>query len=195
MSRTQNSCYYSNFYTMKQITFLLFACFLVACTIKTYKPATGSVAITTTHTADVNKCFITGKIMDVISQEELIGASVRLRRNNDLVHGTITDISGNFRIQVDSGTYDIECSYTGFTTFVQPCVQVKLGRTINATIHMKSMDNLEYIDYVSCTTPIIQPDKTSGGQTFTSEQLGIIPPKSVISLGLIKKKKRRILIR
>jgi hypothetical protein len=180
---------------MKQITFLLFACFLVACTIKTYKPATGSAAITTTQSADTNKCFITGKVMDAVFQEELIGASVKLRRNNDLVQETITDINSDFRMQVDSGTYNIECSYIGYTTFVQPGVQVKLGKTINATIHMKSMDNLEYIDYVSCTTPIIQSDKTSGGQTFTREQLGIIPPKSVISLGLIKKKKRRILIR
>jgi hypothetical protein len=180
---------------MKQISFLLFICFLAACTIKTYKPATGSAAITATQSADANKCFITGKIIDAISQEELIGASVKLRRNNDLVQATITDLSGDFRMQVDSGTYDILCSYTGFATFVQPCVQVKLGETISATIRMKSMENLEYIDYVSCTIPIIQPDKTSGGQTFTSEQLGIIPPKSVISLGFIKKKKRRIEIR
>ena len=180
---------------MKQITFLLFACFLVACTIKTYKPATGSAAITTTQSADANKCFITGKVMDAVFQEKLIGASVKLGRNNDLVQETVTDINGDFRMQVDSGTYNIECSYTGYTAFLQPGVQVKLGETINVIIRIKNMENLECVEIVHLTTQIIQPDKTSGGQTFTSEQLGIIPPKSVISLGGIKKKKRRILIR
>jgi Ca-activated chloride channel homolog len=165
---------------MKQISFLLFACFLAACTIKMYKTETSSAAITTTQSADTAMCFITGKVMDANSQEELIGASVKLKKNNNLVKGTITDISGDFRIQVDPGTYDIECSYTGYATFVQQGVPVKSGETSNVIIQMKDQTILSAVDVVAYKVPIIKQDQTMGGQTLTSDQIRSLPSRSVI---------------
>jgi Ca-activated chloride channel family protein len=166
---------------MKQITFLLFACFLVACTIKTYKTeTTSSASITTTKSADATLCFITGKVIDANTQEELIGASVKLKKNNNLVKGTITDISGDFRIQVDPGTYDIECSYTGFATFVQQGVQVKLGEISNVIIQMKDQTALQSVDLVAYKVPLIKQDQTMGGQTLSFDQINKLPSKSVI---------------
>ncbi len=170
------------FYAMKQISFLLFACFLVACTIKTYKTeTTSSAAITTSKFADSTKCFITGKVLDANTQEELIGASVKLRKNMDLVKGTITDINGDFRIQVDSGTYNIECSYTGFATFEQRGVQVKLGEMSNVIIQMKDQTHLDAVSVVAYKVPIIKQDETMGGQTFSSDQLNRLSTKSITS--------------
>jgi Ca-activated chloride channel family protein len=165
---------------MKQISFLLFACFLVACTIKTYKTeTTSSAAITTSKFGDSTKCFITGKVLDANTQEELIGASVKLIRNKELVRGTITDVSGDFRIQVDSGTYNIECSYTGFATFIQQGVQVKLGEWSNVIIQMKDQTALQSVDLVYYKVPLIKQDQTMGGQTLTFDQINRLSTRSV----------------
>jgi Ca-activated chloride channel family protein len=167
---------------MKQISFLLFACFLVACTIKTYKTeTTSSAAITTSKFGDSTKCFITGKVLDANTQEELIGASVKLIRNKELVRGTITDVSGDFRIQVDSGTYNIECSYTGFATFIQQGVQVKLGEWSNVIIQMKDQTALQSVEMVAYKVPLIKQDQTMGGQTLTFDQINRLSTRSVTS--------------
>ncbi len=63
---------------------------------------------------------LTGKVSDD-KGEGLIGATVKVLKGADIVRGTITDYDGNYRVSpLDPGTYDVEFSYTGFTTQGSP---------------------------------------------------------------------------
>ncbi len=57
-----------------------------------------------------------GRITDNAG-EPLIGASVKIIQANEIVAGVVTDIDGHYRVDVDPGTYTIEVSYTGYTTY------------------------------------------------------------------------------
>lgn len=56
--------------------------------------------------------IITGTVIDE-SGEPLIGASILIKGT---AKGTVTDIDGSFKIEVDSGAYVLVISYTGFDT-------------------------------------------------------------------------------
>ena len=47
--------------------------------------------------------------------DPVIGGNVAVYKGTDLIAGTQTDFDGNYRINVDPGTYDVEFSYVGYT--------------------------------------------------------------------------------
>ena len=56
-----------------------------------------------------------GRITDS-SGEGLIGASVHILQNGASIGGTITDVEGNYRIQLTPGLYTVSVSYTGYNS-------------------------------------------------------------------------------
>lgn len=55
---------------------------------------------------------VSGKVVDASSQDPLIGVNVVA---SDLNNGTITDVDGNYSLNLPDGTYTIVASYIGFT--------------------------------------------------------------------------------
>ncbi len=125
--------------------------------------------------------FLQGKATDADSKEELIGASVKVLKGTNVVRGAITDVSGNFRIPLDPGSYTIEVGYTGYTTLRQEGVQVLTGEinSLNFELQPSSGTNLTTVEVVSYKVPLIKQDQTSGGQTLTSETIKNLPTRSV----------------
>ncbi len=121
--------------------------------------------------------ILSGKVSDD-KGEALIGATVKVLKGTDFVKGTITDFNGDYRIQIDPGKYDLEISYTGFSTSRQTGVQVLSGRINQLDIGMSSNTVLGEVT-VSYRAPLIEQDKTQGGQTLTSEQIKNLPTRSV----------------
>jgi hypothetical protein len=82
----------------------------------------------------MNDFQITGRIIDQITGEALVGASVSL-----MDHGKteITNSNGNFYFQLDRGEYTLEVRYIGYETFVFPFTAVGHGRI---TIRMIQQD-------------------------------------------------------
>ena len=70
-----------------------------------------------------------GKVTDVDNGDDLIGATVILNQNGVYVTGTSTDFDGNFKLNVDPGTYDVEVSYIGYPTNRITGVVVKAGQS------------------------------------------------------------------
>lgn len=71
--------------------------------------------------------IVTGKIVDVKSGEELIGANVLLVGT---ALGASADMDGSFTIRaVPAGTYDLRVSYVGYETLVVKGVVVRAGQT------------------------------------------------------------------
>jgi hypothetical protein len=121
---------------------------------------------------------LTGKVTDD-KGEALIGASVKVLKSTDFVRGAITDYNGDYRIQVDPGTFDVEVAYTGFATSRQTGVVI-LGSKINTVdVQMSTNTTLQTVVIQSYKAPLIEQDKTGGGQTLTSETIKNLPTRSV----------------
>lgn len=77
--------------------------------------------------APSNKAVLSGKVTSD-SAEQLIGANVLILKNRITVQGAITDMEGNFRIEVEAGIYDVEVSYTGYTSKRLTDVKIEAGK-------------------------------------------------------------------
>ncbi len=123
--------------------------------------------------------ILSGKVTDEATKEELIGASVKVTRGGETVKGSITDFNGEFRIPLDPGKYDVEVSYTGYTAARVTGVQV-LSNTLNyQNFELSSGTVLGTVEIKSYKVPLIEKDKTSTGQTLTSDQIKNLPTRSV----------------
>ncbi len=121
---------------------------------------------------------LTGKVTDD-QGEALIGATIKVLRGTDLVRGTITDYNGDYRLNLDPGNYDVEVSYTGFQKQQVTAVRV-LNNTLNSLdVVLVSGNVLGEVTVSAFKVPLIEQDKTSGGQTLTSEQIKNLPTRSV----------------
>ncbi|MBK8196184.1 MAG: TonB-dependent receptor [Lewinellaceae bacterium] len=120
-----------------------------------------------------------GKVSDETG-ELLIGATVKVMRGADFVRGTITDYEGNYRVSpLDPGTYDVEVSYTGYTMQRITGVKVLTNQITFLDATMTSGLLLGGVDVTAFKVPLIEQDKTSGGQTLTSDQIKNLPTRSV----------------
>lgn len=120
---------------------------------------------------------LSGTVKD--SEGPLIGASVKVLKGSDVARGAITDFDGNFRISMDPGTYDVEISYTGYQTQKITGVQVLVNKLNNIPDVTMSSTVLSEVVISAYKVPLIEQDKTSGGQTLTSEQIRNLPTRSV----------------
>lgn len=121
---------------------------------------------------------LTGKVSDD-KGEGLIGASVKVSKGSDMIRGAVTDYNGTFRITIDPGTYNVEFSYTGFKTATVTDVRILTAQLNFLNQTMSDNLTLNTVDIVAYKVPLIEQDKTSGGQTLTSEQIKNLPTRSV----------------
>lgn len=128
--------------------------------------------------AMAQQTVLRGKVTDETG-EALIGASVKALKGTEFVRGAITDYNGEYRISLDPGSYNVEVSYTGFKTAVTSGVRV-LVNTLNAfDVKMESGTLLNEVVVTEFKVPLIEQDKTQGGQTLTSDQIKNLPTRSV----------------
>ncbi len=120
-----------------------------------------------------------GKVADDAG-EALIGATVKVLKGTDFVRGTITDFDGKYRVApLDPGTYDVEFSYTGFAVQKITGVRILTNQITFLDATMSNNAQIDVVDIVAFKVPLIEQDKTSGGQTLTSEQIAKMPTRSV----------------
>jgi outer membrane receptor for ferrienterochelin and colicins len=80
----------------------------------------------------VNKIILTGKIVEKISNQPLEYATVTLfnTKANKITGGGITDAKGDFKIEVNAGTYDIKIEFISFK------IQEIKGRTLSENTNL-----------------------------------------------------------
>lgn len=76
---------------------------------------------------------IAGKIIDKASGEALIGATVMVEGTDN---GTVTDIEGNFTLELNPGTFILVCSYVSYQN-EKVQVAVKSGEVTNLNLTMQ----------------------------------------------------------
>ncbi|MBK9338080.1 MAG: carboxypeptidase regulatory-like domain-containing protein [Lewinellaceae bacterium] len=121
---------------------------------------------------------LTGNVTDD-QGEALIGATIKVLRGTDLVRGTITDYNGDYRLNVDPGNYDLEVTYTGYQVEKVTGVRVLTNAINTLNFKLVSGNVLGEVTVSAFKVPLIEQDKTSGGQTLTSEQIKNLPTRSV----------------
>lgn len=131
----------------------------------TVEPNAGSPALRGTITDDMG--------------EELIGATVKVFQNGQLVRGAVTDYEGNYRLTLEPGAYSLEFCYTGYKNFKTSEIRIepKTRHTVDAA--MDTGNVLQEVTVVAYKVPLIEQDKTQGGQTLTTEQVRNLPTRSI----------------
>ncbi|TNE51659.1 MAG: TonB-dependent receptor [Bacteroidetes bacterium] len=128
--------------------------------------------------AQTGTTVITGKVSDD-QGEALIGATVKVLNGTDFIRGAITDYNGDYRIVLDPGNYDVEVSYTGYQTQKVTGVRVIVNTLNSLDFTLVSGNVLGEVTVSAFKVPLIEQDKTQGGQTLTSEQIRNLPTRSV----------------
>jgi len=117
-----------------------------------------------------SQTILQGHISD--DKEPLVGASVKITQKELFIRGAITDVDGNYRIQIDSGMYEVEFLYTGFKPQKMEKVEV-LANKVNLLNVVFVVDST-YFEGRGCGfywPPLISKDGTESGQIFTAEQM------------------------
>jgi Ca-activated chloride channel family protein len=121
--------------------------------------------------------ILSGHVSD--SNEALIGATVKVSQAGTFIRGTITDYNGDYRIQLDPGTYDLEISFTGFKSEQIAGVRVLEGQITTQNVIMSNSTALEEVIIAAYKVPLIEKDQTSSGQTLTSDQIKNLPTRNI----------------
>ncbi len=119
-----------------------------------------------------SQTVLQGQIRD--NKEPLIGVPLKLSQKGIVIRGGITDTEGKFRIQVDSGTYEVEVNYTGDKLYKAEKVSVLLGElnTLDITLDGGlAEDIVEYNCHFGWWVDLLDKDPTNTGQIFTADQL------------------------
>lgn len=75
---------------------------------------------------------IKGKVTDQKTQSPIVGASIYVLPNK----GTVTDIDGNFSLEVEAGSYQVKCSFIGFKT-IEKQIKVTQNQTVDLAIELE----------------------------------------------------------
>ena len=120
-----------------------------------------------------------GKLIDIDTKEELIGANVVLYKGGNYATGTTTDFDGNYKISVDPGTYDVEFSYVGYPTSRITGVVVKAGQANKLDGELGGGVTLDEVVVKEYKVPLIEQDNTTSGGVITSEQIRNLPSRNI----------------
>jgi len=99
---------------------------------------------------------VSGFVVDGESGEELIGVTVRIEGT---MVGGITDISGNYRFDVEPGQYTIAASYVSYATQIVKDVEVKSGEVTKIDFTM--LTQLTELDEIVVSATAVNNNEAS----------------------------------
>lgn len=131
----------------------------------------------------VAQTSIEGTVTDASTGEAILFGSVALYKQDVLITGTETDLDGNYFLSdVDSGIYDIEASYIGYTPKKVKGFTVKAGRTNRLDLSISEGVLLNAVEIVQYKMPLIEIDNTSSNATVTAEAIRNLPTKNIAAI-------------
>jgi len=120
------------------------------------------------------KSTITGYVADKTSGEKLIGVSIMYAQGK----GVITDLDGNFKLNLDYGTYSFKVSYVGYNLIEKKVIIDKPKISLNFKLENTTLKEVEIVSDVARTreTPVafsnIKPAKLE--EELASQDLPMI---------------------
>jgi alpha-2-macroglobulin len=145
-------------------------------------------------TATERHVYISGNVFDPDTDEDLIGASVKIFFQGRFLRGAVTDVSGEFRIpfpvieelknmaNTEGIKLDIEISYVGYKTqFFAQSIPYRPNSWVRIRVAIIAEAILHAIEIADYTVPLISVYQTSAGQTLTSEEIRNLPTRDIYS--------------
>lgn len=123
--------------------------------------------------AQQRKGVITGKIVDHLTKEPIIGASVQVVNTQ---FGNMTDLNGVYRIiNLEPGSYGIRISYVGYSPIVKSDIVVSTAK--EAVVDVELYQSAIEIGGVTVTSEYFQKDPSETGSTasFSYEEIRRAP--------------------
>lgn len=137
--------------------------------------------------AQTSSATLQGKIIDANAGEDIIGAYVKILKNNIQIALGSTDFEGKYSIIVAPGTYDIQASYVGLATQLIKGVVLNGGRITTLDIQMETSNLVLDAVFVSeykvpyITHDILLSDYVLNDRKIVSMPTRIITPmKSIL---------------
>ncbi|HYV93949.1 MAG TPA: TonB-dependent receptor [Chitinophagales bacterium] len=87
------------------------------------------------------KGILTGKITDAKTKEELVGVTISPEQST----GTLSDVNGNYTLELDAGNYPVIFSYVGYET-QQKEISIEENQTI--TLNIQLSQNVKELNLV-----------------------------------------------
>ena len=103
--------------------------------------------------------------------EPLKGVTVKFLKDGDFVRGTMTDMEGNYRVDLDPGTYAAEVTYTGYQPLHQENILITAGQPATWNFSLLSGLVLDEVTISAFKVPLINKDGTESGSTLHSAAL------------------------
>lgn len=95
------------------------------------------------------------------------------------IRGVTTDFDGKYSFaNLDSGKYDMQVSYVGYTTHRITDILVKADRITTQEVELEKGINLEEVQVISYKKPLFEMDQTTVGQTVTREEFSNMAVRS-----------------
>ena len=141
---------------MKQLINLLFLSFCLSANLLAQSQAT-----------------LQGKVTEAKTGDDAINAYIKLMKNGVAKATVATDFEGDYSINIDAGTYDVEVSYVGMATQLIKGVVLNSGRITIVNVKLEENKNVESFGCCLCEykVPLTQRDNTTSGATYTSDQI------------------------
>jgi hypothetical protein len=127
--------------------------------------------ITVMGNAQQNGQVIKGRIVDVISQTPLPGATVVVQDSNPML-GTMTDADGNFKLlNIKPGRYNLKVSFIGYENFLFREVLVGSGKEVVLNAGLKEL--ISEINEVKVTARTSKEQASNPMATINARQLSV----------------------
>ena len=133
--------------------------------------------------AQANSGTLKGKIKDAESGEPLPFVNVTVYLNGNLVTGTNSDFEGNYVIKpISAGVYDVLFSFVGYQQKKITGVKVTSNKIAFLDAKMSSGIQIDEVEIVEYTVPLIDKDGGASGGTVTREDIDKLPGRSATSI-------------
>ncbi len=125
---------------------------------------------------------IAGKVTDAESGEELPFADITIEKNGVQITGTSTDLEGNFKINLDPGTYDVLVSFAGYKEQRIEGVRIIANKANRLDAQLSAGVLLGEAVVIEYAVPLVEADNTQQGQTITSKEIRQLPTRNINAL-------------
>ncbi|MEO6759442.1 MAG: carboxypeptidase-like regulatory domain-containing protein [Saprospiraceae bacterium] len=116
-----------------------------------------------------SQTVLQGQITDKI--EPLIGSSITALQNGQVIKKTMSDVGGNYEMQLDSGIYQVEISYTGYQNYRLEKVEILPGKPLVINALLADINLEKWYCFFGWKIPLLSEPGTESGQTFTADQI------------------------
>ncbi|WP_375562920.1 TonB-dependent receptor domain-containing protein [Bernardetia sp. OM2101] len=125
-------------------------------------------------TKNTKKGIVQGTVRDKDTQEPLIGVSVIVLESDPII-GVVTDLEGNYKLEIPVGSYNLEASYVGFAPLKKFNIVVGTGNANNVNFELaESSSNLEGVEIVARKATSASPttvESPLSTQRLTTEEI------------------------